>query len=61
MKKDKPKSSLDAVQLISKTDTNLYSVQVRERDTNQRDFVSITDKIIASDDSGSTISRNAIW
>lgn len=57
----KRKATLDTVRLISNTDRNFYSVQVRERDQNLRDFVSITDKVISSDESGSIISRNAIW
>lgn len=61
VKKIKRKSTLDTVRLICKTDRSLYSVQVRERDPNLRNFVSITDKVISSDESGSIISRNAIW
>lgn len=59
--KRKPKPKINAVQLITKDDCKLYSVQTRERDNENRDFVSITDKIISSDANGSIISRNAIW
>lgn len=52
---------LNTVQLVSKTDAKLYSVQVREKDTDHhRSFVQITDKTISSDDEGCIISRNAI-
>lgn len=52
---------LNTVQLVSKTDAKLYSVQVREKDTeHHRSFVQITDKTISSDDESCIISRNAI-
>lgn len=52
---------LNTVQLISKSDVKIYSVQVREKDSDhQRSFVQITDKTISSDDEGCIISRNAI-
>lgn len=59
--KRKTKPKIHAVQLITKDDSRLFSVQTRERDTDNRNFVSITDKIISSDANGSIISRNAIW
>lgn len=52
---------MHAVQLITKDDSKLFSVQIRDKDIDNRNFVSITDKIISSDASGSIISRNAIW
>lgn len=58
-RKDKPK--LHAVHLITKEDAQLYSVQIKDRDSENRNFVSITDKIISADATGTIISRNAIW
>lgn len=57
----KPKAKIDTIQLITNNDSKLYSVQIRDRDVEHRNFVSITDKIISSDENGSIISRNAIW
>lgn len=54
----RPKLKIDAVQLINHGDSKLFSVKVRD---DVRNFVSITDKVISSDDSGALISRNAIW
>lgn len=51
---------MNTIQLLSKTDAKLYSVQVRDKDTEHRSFVQITDKTISSDDDGYIISRNAI-
>lgn len=49
---------LNTVQLISKIDSKLYSIQVRDKLT--RSFVQITDRTISSDADGCIISRNAI-
>lgn len=54
----KPKQKIDAVQLITQNESRIFSVRVRD---DQRNFVSITDKVISSDESGALISRNAIW
>lgn len=54
----RPKLKIDAVQLINHGDSKLFSVKVRD---DVRNFVSITDKVISSDESGALISRNAIW
>lgn len=54
----KTKHRIEAIQLITRDDSRLFSVKVRE---DQRNFVSITDKIISSDETGALISRNAIW
>lgn len=60
--KRKPKPKIHAVQLITNDDSKLFSVQTRERDADNRNFVSITDNIISSDADGSIIiSRSAIW
>lgn len=58
-RKEKPK--IHVVQLITKDDSKLYSVPIRDRDIENRNFVSITDKVISSDANGTIISRNAIW
>lgn len=57
--KQKPK--INAIQLVTKGDSQLFSVQIRDRDVDYRNFVSVTDKIISSDASASIINRNAIW
>lgn len=54
----KPKHKIDAIQLVARNESRLFSVKVRE---DHRNFVSITDKVISSDESGALISRNAIW
>lgn len=54
----RPKLKIDAVQLINHGDSKLFSVKFRD---DARNFVSITDKVISSDESGALISRNAIW
>lgn len=54
----KPKHKIEAIQLVTKNDARIFSVKVREDLWN---FVSITDKIISSDENGALISRNAIW
>lgn len=51
---------LNTVQLVSKIDTKVYSVQMRDKDTEHRNFVQIRDKTISDDDEGCIISRNAI-
>lgn len=58
-RKEKPK--IHAVELITKDDAQIYSVQIKDRVTENRNFVSITDKVISSDANGTIISRNAIW
>lgn len=59
--KQKPKPKINAIQLHSDGESQLFSVQVRDRDVDNRNFVSITDKIVSSDASASIINRNAIW
>lgn len=54
----RPKLKIDAIQLVNHGDSKLFSVKVRD---DVRNFVSITDKVISSDESGALISRNAIW
>lgn len=59
--KPKIKPKINAIQLVCDGESKLFSVQVRDRDIDNRNFVSVTDKIISSDASASIISRNAIW
>lgn len=59
--KRKIKPKINAIELIGDGESKLFSVQVRDRDVDNRNFVSVTDKIISSDASASIISRNAIW
>lgn len=59
--KPKLKPKINAIQLVTKGDSQLFSVQIRDRDVDNRNFVSVTDKVISSDASASIISRNAIW
>lgn len=59
--KQKTKPKINAIQLHSDGESQLFSVQVRDRDIDNRNFVSITDKIVSSDASASIINRNAIW
>lgn len=59
--KQKIKPKIHAIQLHSDGESQLFSVQVRDRDIDNRNFVSITDKIVSSDASASIINRNAIW
>lgn len=59
--KPKIKPRINAIQLVYVGESKVFSVQVRDRDIDNRNFVSITDKIISSDASASIISRNAIW
>lgn len=58
-RKEKPK--IHAVELITNDDAQIFSVQIKDRVTEHRNFVSITDKVISSDANGTIISRNAIW
>lgn len=52
--------ALLAVQLQTKGESHLYSVANREKNSNLRSFVQITDRTISSDEDGCIISRNAI-
>lgn len=59
--KRKIKPKINAIQLVTDGESELFSVQIRDRDMDNRNFVSVTDKVISSDASASIISRNAIW
>lgn len=59
--KKRLKPKINVIELISNGDSHLFSVQIRHRDFENRNFVSVTDKIISSDANASIISRNAIW
>lgn len=59
--KPKIKPKINSIQLSSAGESQLFSVQIRDRDLDYRNFVSVTDKIISSDASASIINRNAIW
>ncbi|XP_031633462.1 uncharacterized protein C2orf42 [Contarinia nasturtii] len=56
--KQKPK--INAIELVTNSESQLFSVQIRDRDIDNRNFVSVTDKVISQDTSASIISRNAI-
>ncbi|XP_055324128.1 uncharacterized protein C2orf42 homolog isoform X2 [Sitodiplosis mosellana] len=58
--KPKLKPKINSIQLVTKDESQLFSVQIRDRDVDYRNFVSVTDKVISSDASASIISRNAI-
>lgn len=54
-------TTTNTVQLVSKCDIQLYSVECNENaPPNHQSFVQITDKTISSDDDSCIISRNAI-
>lgn len=59
--KRRSKPKISAIELASDGESKLFSVQIRDRDIDHRNFVSITEKIISSDASASIISSNAIW
>lgn len=49
-----------AIQLITKDDSRIYSIRVKDNKPNVRNFVKISDKIISSDEHSCIISCNAI-
>lgn len=57
----KKKPKINAIQLVTNSESQLFSVQIRDRDIDSRNFVSVTDKVISFDASASIINRNAIW
>lgn len=59
--KKRLKPKINAIQLISNGESQLFSVQIRDREIDHRNFVTITDKVISSDANASIINRNAIW